>query len=88
MARRYGSRHRTTQPHRRSTGVKITVSARMTDEVHAKALQMAEHLDISLSALLAELVERSVVDDDGRPTWESKYAPPVDDGQERLELSA
>lgn len=75
MPRRYGSRSRVTTTSRPSAGVKITVSARMTDEVHAKAVAMAEDLDISLSALLAELVERAEVDSLGRPTWDSKYAP-------------
>ena len=88
MARRYGSRHRTNTPRQPSAGAKITVSARMTDEVHVKATTIAEGLGISLSALLAELVERAEVDDHGHVAWESKYAPPADEGQEQLEMSA
>lgn len=82
---RYGSRHQAArrQP---APGTKLNVSTRMSAEAYAKALTMAEGLNISISALLNELVERQEVNASGVPDWESKYAPPSDDDQ--LELSA
>ncbi len=56
-----------------------------------KAQAMAAHLDISMSALLCELIEREAVDEHGRPSWESRYAyepKTPDDGRGELPLSA
>jgi hypothetical protein len=52
------------------------LQARVTYEQHDKAHVMAEALGISVSALLAELVDRAEVDEHGQPTWTSRYARP------------
>jgi hypothetical protein len=66
---------------------KIIITARVEPALKAKALAAAHELGISLSALLAELIERLEVDETGHPGWESKYAP-ADDAQPTLEMSA
>lgn len=85
---RYGERQKT--PDRRGVAPKrVVVTTRLVEELHEKANRAAEGLDISLTALLAELVERMEVDENGLPPWQSKYArAPKDDPQEALQLSA
>jgi len=52
------------------------LQTRVTHEQHAKAHRAAEELGVSVSALLAELIDRMRVDEHGRPTWQqSRYAP-------------
>jgi hypothetical protein len=46
----------------------------VTSEQHDKAHLMAEALGISVSALLAELVDRTEIDETGNPGWQSRYA--------------
>lgn len=87
---RFGGRqsHAAVRPAPQDTGRRI-VSARLTPDLYEKASRAAEALDISLSALLCELVEHMEVDAAGVPSWESKYArPKEDDPQQSLELSA
>jgi hypothetical protein len=51
------------------------LQTRVNYQQHDKAHQAAEALGISVSALLAELVDRMRVDANGRPAWEkSRYA--------------
>ncbi len=65
------------------------LQARVTLEQHAKAHAAAEALGISVSALLAELVDRMKVDAQGQPAWESRYAHPSPTGAEDpMRLSA
>lgn len=71
---------------RRSEKKKATLTARITPEALGKAHLMADALNVSLSALILEMLERAEVDETGHPGWESRYAPTED--QEQLELSA
>ncbi|MFL6094047.1 MAG: DUF1778 domain-containing protein [Blastococcus sp.] len=62
-----------------------TLQARVTPEQHAKAHRAAELLGVSVSAFLADLIEHLEVDETGRPSWESRYAP---EAMPQLDLSA
>ena len=62
------------------------IQTRLTTAQHQKAHAAAETLGISVSALLAELVDRMELDDHGHPGWTSRYAATVEDSQ--LSLSA
>lgn len=53
-----------------------TLQSRVTYDQHAKAHAAAEALGISVSALLAELIDRMDVDEHGHPGWTSRYAQP------------
>lgn len=88
---RYGYPQRRTAapPPPPPTGTKkVTLTARITPEARDKAHLVADALGISLSALVLELLERIEVDAQGHPGWESKYAPPDDEHQEQLEMTA
>lgn len=70
-----------------TSGQRITMSTRLTAEQHDKLARTAQNLGISISALLAELVERLEVDEHFDPGWRSRYARP-EPTQQRLDLSA
>ncbi|OIQ85546.1 hypothetical protein GALL_326050 [mine drainage metagenome] len=55
-----------------------TLQTRVTYAQHAKAHVAAEALGISVSAFLAELIDRMEVDELGRPAWTSRYARQAD----------
>lgn len=77
----YGHRFRAPAPGEGHTPMSATrrmLQARVTYDQHAKAHRAAEALGISVSAFLAELVDRLEVDERGGPPWESRYASPAD----------
>lgn len=65
------------------TGGEWEIRARVGKEQHAKAIQMADALGISLAALVDRLIAREQTDERGRPTWW-----PYDDQQEELPLKS
>lgn len=70
-----------------TAGQRITMSTRLTAGQHEKLARTAETLGVSISALLAELVELLDVDEHFDPGWRSRYARP-ESAQEQLDLSA
>ena len=52
------------------------MSTRLTAGQHDKLARTAQALGVSISALLAELVERLEVDEHFDPGWRSRYARP------------
>lgn len=86
---RYGAPHRgkAAAPAPLEDGRKVALTARLDPTTRAKAVAVSDALGISLSALVAELIDRLEVDNSNRPGWESRYAPP-DDAQDALEMTA
>lgn len=64
------------------------LQSRVTYDQHDKAHKMAEALGISVSALLAELIDRAEVDEQGRPAWTSRYAPQQETLDDATRLTA
>jgi len=64
-----------------------TLQARVTYEQFDKAHRAAEALGVSISGLVAELVDRLELDEHGNPGWTSRYASPAEP-DEPLDLSA
>lgn len=82
--RQQGKDRRSLDPY---SATRRTLQARVTFEQFDKAHRAAEALGVSLSGLMAELIDRLELDEQGHPGWDSRYASPaVDD--EQLDLSA
>ena len=72
-----------------TVGQRITMSTRLTAGQHDKLARTAQALGVSISALLAELVERLEVDEHFDPGWRSRYArPDVPEQQQPLDMTA
>jgi hypothetical protein len=85
---RYGAPHKGKTPAPAPLdGRKTGFTVRLDPSTRTKAVAVSDALGISLSALVAELIDRLEVNENNRPGWESRYAPP-DDAQEALEMSA
>jgi hypothetical protein len=67
---------------------RIPVQTRLTSQQHEKARLVAEALGISMSALLAELIDRVEVDETWHPGWTSLYADEAATESAQLSLSA
>ena len=84
----YGQRATKLPKDEKATKVtRVLLQARVTPEQRVKANDAAKALGISLSAFVAELVDRLEVDEHGHPGWESKYAAPTRSDQQ-LDLTA
>lgn len=84
----YGRRYNPPAPAAPLSATRRMLQTRVTHEQHAKAHAMAQELGISVSALLAELIDRAEVDEQGRPTWTSRYAPQRETFDTTTRLSA
>lgn len=50
-------------------GLPYRLTVVLSPDEAVKAIEAADQADISLSGLIAQLVRRMPVDDNGRPTW-------------------
>lgn len=82
--RQRGKDRRSLDPY---SATRRTLQARVTFEQFDKAHQAAEALGVSLSGLVAELIDRLELDEQGHPGWDSRYAKPAID-DEPMGLSA